>query len=337
MQDLLLSRKRDETANNAESSVVADFTNLLVGGAEVHCRRSWTSTKAVPNDQEHKFVAQRSIQDVTQMVTVSCDAGNSCSDCRFSKKGLGVTGRAHEAQRGATEARSGRWGLCEIELGGGVCALRQERAGGLDDHSEMQHRLQCMTPLCRKRVTEVASQLAAEAARAAASWQNRRHIVQIWTRLATGGHCAQVELKVAIEERQSTQLQVEKLKADMEKNEKIMSEAREPLRAVEGASALRGVAPTREGNCLRGSGELGRLSNTHTSASEPIESLILNHHQNNGEESFRWQIQCDSVEAHPLDTDAKLSLRVGNAVARISALEQKVREREWTPGGSRSC
>ena len=45
--------------------------------------------------------------------------------------------------------------------------------------------------------------------------------------------CAQAEIKAVTEERQSTQLQVEKLQAGMERNEKFVSEAWEPLRAAE--------------------------------------------------------------------------------------------------------
>ena len=44
--------------------------------------------KAVFHDQKHKFVAQRLIQDATQLVTASCDAGNRSSDFRrISTKG----------------------------------------------------------------------------------------------------------------------------------------------------------------------------------------------------------------------------------------------------------
>ena len=45
--------------------------------------------EALHNDQEHKLVARRLIQDATQMVTASCDAGNMSSYCRrgFQQKG----------------------------------------------------------------------------------------------------------------------------------------------------------------------------------------------------------------------------------------------------------
>ena len=86
------------------------------GGAEAHCRRKH---KTVLRDQEHRFVALRLIQDVTQMVTASCDAGNRISDCRrFSMKGAWCVpgGRPHRTST-TTAARSGHWRRCEIERG----------------------------------------------------------------------------------------------------------------------------------------------------------------------------------------------------------------------------
>jgi hypothetical protein len=96
----------------------------------------------------------------------------------------------------------------------------------------------------RRADAEVATTLAAEAARATTSWNHRGHIVQTLEsrlRQATAlqqkaihhHECAQAELKVVTEERQSMQLQVEKLQAHMEKNEKIVSEAQDALKAAE--------------------------------------------------------------------------------------------------------
>ena len=154
---------------------------------------------------------------------------------------------------------------------------------------------------------------------------------------------AQAELRVVTKERQAMQLQVEKLQADMERNEKIVSEA--PLRhAEEAASAVL------------------RDLETHTSATEPIERLI-HHHQNNvGEESSesrscvaaarstlkQWreavrvavlaqkEREEQEPETHHLERDAELSLRVANGEARISALEQEERTGVG-PGGCGNC
>ena len=74
------------TANNAESPVLADFTRVL---EELRPRQDeLDKQKTVLRDQEHKFVAERTIQGATQMATASCDVGNRISDCRrFSMKG----------------------------------------------------------------------------------------------------------------------------------------------------------------------------------------------------------------------------------------------------------
>ena len=88
------------------------------------------------------------------------------------------------AQSGTAAARSGHWRRCETKPGKEVellfaeaDATRQERAHMRMEHAEMQHRLQGLSP-CRKRVAQVASQLATEAALASTSWHHRRHIVR---------------------------------------------------------------------------------------------------------------------------------------------------------------
>ena len=55
--------------------------------------------------------------------------------------------------------------------------------------------------------------------------------------------CAQAEIKVVTDDRQSTRLQAEKLQADMERNEKFVSETWEALRAAE--EQLHSEAPHR--------------------------------------------------------------------------------------------
>ena len=71
---------------NKPTPVLADFTRLLEGLKPR--QEELEKHKAVLRDQEHKFVAERSIQDATQMAKASCDAANSISDCRrFSMKG----------------------------------------------------------------------------------------------------------------------------------------------------------------------------------------------------------------------------------------------------------
>ena len=138
-------------------------------------------------DREHEFVAERLIQDATQMVTASCDAGNTISDYRrFSIKHAWCT-RPHRAN---TRSQSAAWNSCGTIRS--LTAVRDRtwrRTWSCCSQKPMPcvrcvrqadvtcGRLQCMTP-CRKRVAEVASQLAAEAARASTSWHHRRHIVQ---------------------------------------------------------------------------------------------------------------------------------------------------------------
>ena len=81
------------------------------------------------------------------------------------------------------------------------------------------------------------------------------------------------------EDRQSMQLQVEKLQADMERNEKFVSKAWEAVRAAEEQRHSEGAAPTRSA-VLKSQND----SETYTSATESIESMSVDH-QNDGEES----------------------------------------------------
>ena len=68
--------------------------------------------KAVLRDQERKFLAERLIQDATQVVTASCDAGNRISDGRrFSMKGAWcVPGRPHRTSTRSWSATWNNWG-----------------------------------------------------------------------------------------------------------------------------------------------------------------------------------------------------------------------------------
>ena len=161
--------------------------------------------KAVLRDQERKFVAQRLTQDATQMVTASCDAGNTISDCRrFSMEDAWcVPGeRPHRTKHTELErnveqfaARSEHWQWYEIELGEGggavfteAVALHHKSVDRLMQHAEMQHRLRCMTP-CRQRASP----------RPHRSWQQKQlEPVRVgtvadttykpWNRFASEGH-----------------------------------------------------------------------------------------------------------------------------------------------------
>ena len=139
-------------------------------------------------------------------------------------------------------------------------------------------------------------------------------------------------------------LQAEKLQADTEENEKFVFEAWEALGGAEEqphSEAPHRRAEEAESAVLKSQND----SETHTNATEPIESLSVNH-QDDGEESSEGRSSVagarSTLEGRPeavrvavqaLKTDAELSLRVSNAEARISALEhleQKVSERELT-------
>merc|ERR1712136_328256 len=266
----------------------------------------------------------------------------------------------------------------------------------------------------RRADAEVATKLAAEAARATTSWNHRKHIVQTLEsrlRQATAlqqkaihhHECAQAELKVVTEERQSMQLQVEKLQEDMERNEKIVSEAQDALKAAE--AQQESEAPHRHveeaasavlksqkeaATSLNRAMEEARAfaSEAQVGATEPVESLGFDLQDNVEEssevrsltaarstlaerqESLRAAIQAqrdtqealdaarlemqnskaqleehtdmvrarddatsqDEEDREPetqhLEADAEMSLRVANAEARVSALEQEVTERE---------
>ena len=136
-------------------------------------------------------------------------------------------------------------------------------------------------------------------------------------------------------------LQAEKLQADMEGTEKFVFEAWEALRAAQ--EQRHSETPHRhEEEAASAVLKSQNDSDTYTSAMEPIESLSVNH-QDDGEESSegrssvtaarstlegRPETVCVAVQTQK--ADALLSLRVANAEARISALEQKVSEREST-------
>ena len=131
------------------------------------------------------------------MVTTSCDAGNRSSDCRrFSSKGAWCVsgGRLH---RTSTRSWSAAWNNCGTTrpTGGGVrwscfsqkrmpCVRRARRCTmrRCDTGCSARH------PPCRKRVA-CSSQLAAEAARASASWlpSQTRHPSHSPSRVRTGG------------------------------------------------------------------------------------------------------------------------------------------------------
>ena len=145
-------------------------------------------------------------------------------------------------------------------------ALRQERTEKLKQREGVQHRLQCVTP-CRKRVAEVAPPMAAESSSSQ---------YELGPSLETALHqkvihhheCAQAEIKVVTEDRQSTRLQAENLQADMERNEKFVFGAWEAPRAAEEQRHFE--APHRHAEkapsaVLKSQND----SATHTSATEP--------------------------------------------------------------------
>ena len=94
--------------------------------------------------------------------------------------------------------------------------------------------------------------------------------------------CAQVEIKVVTEDRQSMRLQVRKLQADTERDEEFVSEAWEAPRASE--EQRHSDATHRHAEKADSSEEPERVRDTHTSATEPIESPSVNH-RDDGEES----------------------------------------------------
>ena len=124
-------------------------------------------------------------------------------------------------------------------------------------------------------------------------------------------------------------LQAEKLQADMEGNEKFVFEAWEALRAAE--EQQHSEAPHRRAEEAESAVRKSQNdSETHTSATELIESLSVNH-QDDGEESSDGR--SSAAAARSVLEERPEAVHVANVEARISALEhleQKVSERDLT-------
>ena len=128
-------------------------------------------------------MAERSIQDATP----DDDSELRCRELEqrlqevLNEGGL-VRARRKSAQDKHTELERSVEQLRHDHVTGGGgegdgAAVRRGRRLASGAHRQVQNRLQCMTP-CRKRVAEVASPLAAEAARVSTSWHYGRNIVQ---------------------------------------------------------------------------------------------------------------------------------------------------------------
>ena len=148
--------------------------------------------------------------------------------------------------------------------------------------------------------------------------------------------CTQAEIQAVTEERQSMQLKVEKLQSHMERNEKFVSEAWESAESGRGATALRGAAPAHKKSCVSGSEEPERFKDTpvHGTHREPEREPpkrrrgVIRGQVAAARFTLEQRREAVRVAVQTQKADAELSLRVANAEARISALEQKVSERE---------